>query len=118
VARLAPDRLDELRKGTSAVPDDTLFSARMAEADGLSQGDPVLLLDAADQYAKLQLPYEEAECAIQAGDLGRARRIVHEFGLEQGPLGGLLAQAEAVAGEADRGAERDEPDESGEPSGE
>ncbi len=117
VARLVPDRLGELLEGTSPVPEDTLFSARVAEAEGLSRGDPARLLDAADQYAKLQLPYEEAECAIQAGDLGRARRIVHEFGLEAGPLGGLLAQAEA-AGETGRGPESDESAESEDPSGE
>ncbi|MGH2818927.1 MAG: adenylate/guanylate cyclase domain-containing protein [Actinomycetota bacterium] len=53
---------------------------------------------AAELYASLELPYEEARCRIGAGQLEGAQEIVDRYGLANGPLGALLDKEGLSAG--------------------
>jgi tetratricopeptide (TPR) repeat protein len=87
VVRLLPleqsrELLDRIRQ-SSKHPS---FEARLAEAEGVIGGDPASFRRAADLYQSLEVPYQEARCRIEAGQLERAQEIVTRFGLENGPL--------------------------------
>ncbi|CAN5326878.1 adenylate/guanylate cyclase domain-containing protein [soil metagenome] len=63
------------------------FRARLAEAQGIVEGDERRTREAATLYESLRLPYQEARCLIELGDLKAAAGILRRFGLEDGPLG-------------------------------
>jgi adenylate cyclase len=79
--------LERERDGAARHPS---LLARLLEADGLVSADPGLLGKAADIYASLLLPYQEARARIAAGDVARASSIVEAHGLQEGPLGTAL----------------------------
>jgi adenylate cyclase len=81
--------LDRLRDHVEAGP---LFRASFLEAQGLVEQNPAMLLEAADLYGSMELPYEEARAALEAGQLERAGGIIRRFGLENGPLGARLRE--------------------------
>jgi hypothetical protein len=66
---------------------------RAAEAE--LSGDPSAFLHAADLYATVGIPYEEARYRLEAGDLDRARELIERFGLQDGPLGARLGELTA-----------------------
>jgi hypothetical protein len=74
---------------------DPSWEAAMAEAEGWVHGDASSFLRAAELYATLELPYEEARCRLEAGDLDRARDLIKSFGLQEGPLGARLSELES-----------------------
>jgi hypothetical protein len=82
-----------------------LLRARLAEVEAVLAGDRALFTAAADRYHDLELPYDEARCRLDAGDLTAARELVRRFGFEPSPLGTHLAGASAPpapAGATDR----------------
>lgn len=64
--------------------------AILTEAKALLRDDPEMSQTAADLYASLELPYQEARCQLEAGDLDRAAKIIKRLGLEEGPLGARM----------------------------
>jgi hypothetical protein len=65
-------------------------SLRMAEAE--LRGDRDAFREAAELYRGLELPFEEAQCRLEAGDHDRAREIIEKLGLHEGPLGARLRE--------------------------
>jgi adenylate cyclase len=96
-ARLLPaDEARALLERIPPVPPSAMSDARLAEALALvSGGDRERSRHAADLYRDLELPFEEAQCRIDAGELDRAREIAERFGFGAGPLGAALAAAGA-----------------------
>ncbi len=75
---------------------DSSWEAVVAEAEGWLRGDPSSFARAAELYGSLELPYEEARCRLEAGDVDRARDVIKKFGLENGPLGPRLRELESA----------------------
>jgi tetratricopeptide (TPR) repeat protein len=75
---------------------DPSWEAVVTEADACLQGDPDRFGRAAELYGSLEMPYEEARCLLEAGDLDRARELIAKFGLEHGPLGVRLRELESA----------------------
>jgi adenylate cyclase len=89
--RLLPvDEARALVDHPPAQPRDASQEAALTEAHATLDNDPAGRARAADLYASLELPYEEARCRIQAGQLDKAREIIERYGLKDGPLGALL----------------------------
>jgi adenylate cyclase len=76
--------LDRVQPHADAAP---LLRANVLEAEAIRDQDAAKFADAADVYASLDMPYEEAQAAMEAGQLDRADAIIKKFGLENGPLG-------------------------------
>jgi tetratricopeptide (TPR) repeat protein len=91
-AALGATRVGELLDRVRAPGLDTVFRATAAEAEGWLSGDADRFGQAADLYASLELPYQEARAALGAGQLERAESIIKRFGLENGPLGARLRE--------------------------
>jgi adenylate cyclase len=70
------------------------FEAHLLELDALIHQDSRAFASAARLYERLQLPYQEARCLIEAGDIGRAEAIVKRFGLQDGPLGNAFESSD------------------------
>ncbi|HEV8682027.1 MAG TPA: adenylate/guanylate cyclase domain-containing protein [Actinomycetota bacterium] len=95
-ARLLPEeRTRELLDRVKPVAVDPSFQAIVAEAEAILASDRDLFARAADLYASLELPYQEARCRLEAGELDRAREIIDRYGLQDGPLGARLRELEA-----------------------
>ena len=90
-AALGATRVEELLDRVRAPGLDTVFQATAAEAEGWLSDDADSFGRAADLYASLELPYQEAQAALGAGQLDRAEAIIKRLGLESGPLGSRLA---------------------------
>jgi tetratricopeptide (TPR) repeat protein len=90
-AALRADRLPELMDRVKGRGQDSVFEAALAEAEGWLSSDRDRFARAADLYASLELPYQEARAALRAGQLDRAETIIQRLGLENGPLGARLA---------------------------
>ena len=73
------------------------FRARVVEAEATLARDPDRFRKAAEQYGELELPYPEARCRLECGDLERAREIVDKLGLQDGPLGARLRELSGAA---------------------
>jgi len=58
--------------------------------------------EAARHYADMKMPYQEARCRLEAGELGSAREIMTRFRLEKGPLGARLNELSGASIEATR----------------
>jgi class 3 adenylate cyclase/tetratricopeptide (TPR) repeat protein len=71
------------------------FRARLMEAEGWLGKDTGRFQEAADAYASLGLPYEEARCRIEAGDPARASALIQTLGVEAGSLGPRLRATQA-----------------------
>jgi len=94
-ARLMPrdEVLPILERVRPNADRDASFDARLTEAEALLAGRDVSgLRRAADLYAALELPYQEARCLVDAGDLDRAAELIAGHGLDEGPLGAALAE--------------------------
>jgi len=93
VARLLPrERASEL---LDVVRDRVHHDAQRApvrEAEAIIAGDRKLFERPAELYAKLELPYHEARCRLEGGELDRARELIERFGFQDGPLGDRLRQ--------------------------
>lgn len=87
VARLLPERLSELLDKAGRRTTNPAFRAPLLEAEGIAAGDSSRLRAAADLYAALGLPYQEARCRLASGDSQRASELIQRFHLGQGPLG-------------------------------
>jgi len=96
-AMLAPDRLEALAGPVRPGATDPGFGALLLEADAILSGDPNRFAEAADRYASLEMPYQEARCGLEAGRLDRASEIVRRFGLENGPVGSRLQELSRVS---------------------
>ena len=72
--------------------------ARVVEARAWLDREPELFHRAAELYASLELPYHEARCRLEAGELDRARELIERFDLPEGPLGARLRQLAAPTG--------------------
>jgi hypothetical protein len=66
------------------------------EAEGVLHGDRERFAKAAEIYRSFELPYQEARCRLEAGDLDRAGQLIRRFGLENGPLGSRLREIESA----------------------
>jgi hypothetical protein len=92
-ARLLPEeRTRELLDRVHPVAIDPAFQAPVREAEAILAGDRGLFAVAADLYATLELPYDEARCLLEAGELDRGAQLIKRFGLEDGPLGARLRE--------------------------
>jgi adenylate cyclase len=97
-ARLLPkERVQELLDQVRPAVTDSSFEALVAEAEGLLSGDAERFKRAAEIYASLEMPYAEARCRLEAGELDRAREIIDRYALHDGPLGTRLRELEARA---------------------
>jgi adenylate cyclase len=95
-ARVLPDdRVLALLDRVRPYVRDPSWQAVTAEAEGWVGREPSRFARAAELYRSLELPYEEAVCRLEAGDLERAREIIKRFGLENGPLGTRLRELES-----------------------
>ncbi len=70
--------------------------APITEAEAILAGDPGQFRRAAELYAKLELPYQEARCRVEAGDLDRARELIERYRLGDGPVGVRLRELGAA----------------------
>ncbi len=96
-SRLLPeDRATALLDRVRPHLRDPSWEAVVAEADGWLKRDPASFARAAELYGSLELPYEEARCRLEAGELERPGEIVRTFGLEKGPLGARLRELESA----------------------
>jgi adenylate cyclase len=86
--------LERERNGAGRHPS---LQARLWEAEGILSANKTLLTKAADAYASLRLPYQEARARIAAGGLAQASIIVEEHGLQEGPLGAALSKTDEQA---------------------
>jgi class 3 adenylate cyclase/tetratricopeptide (TPR) repeat protein len=92
-ARLLPEeRVVVLLDRVQPYVRDPSWEAVVAEAEGWVEKDPTRFARAAELNGSLELPYEEARCRLEAGELDRAEEIIKRFGLENGPLGTRLRE--------------------------
>jgi len=95
-AHLLPkERVEELLDRVRPAARDPSFAVLVAEAEGVLSGEPERFRTAADIYASLEMPYGEARCRLEAGELDRARELIDRYGLQDGPLGARLRELEA-----------------------
>jgi hypothetical protein len=92
-ARLLPgERIAGLLERVRSQVRHPALEAPLRAAEATLTGDPAIFLRAADLYADLRLPYEEAQCRLGAGDLDRARELIGRYGLADGPMGARLRE--------------------------
>jgi adenylate cyclase len=97
--RLLPEgEAQSLIDAPPSLPKDPAHEAPLIEARAILDGDPGGHARAAEIFASLELPYDEARCRIQAGQLDRAHEIIERYGLKEGPLGALLDREGLSAG--------------------
>jgi hypothetical protein len=97
-ATLLPrQRAEELLERVRPAVQDPSGQARVTEAEAILSGDRERFASAADLYASLELPYEEARCRLEAGDIERAGELIERFGLQNGPLGARLEASRSGA---------------------
>ncbi len=87
---LPPEESRIVLERVATVTSFPIADARREEATGVLTGDRTSSRRAAEMYAQLEMPYEEAQCRIECGELDRAREIVIRLGVERGPLGRAL----------------------------
>lgn len=92
-AQLLPEeRTRELLHRAKPAAIDPAFQAIVAKAAAILAADRVLFAKAADLNAALELPYQEARCRLEAGELDRAAGTIDRLGIQDGPLGARLRQ--------------------------
>jgi tetratricopeptide (TPR) repeat protein len=77
------------------------LQAPLTEATALIERDADLFAEAGDLYASIELPYQEARCRLEAGDVEKGRDIIVRLGLHGGPLGRRLKELLGEPGPAD-----------------
>ncbi|HEV8564189.1 MAG TPA: adenylate/guanylate cyclase domain-containing protein [Actinomycetota bacterium] len=77
------------------------LQAPLTEAIALIERDVSLFAEAGDLYASIGLPYQEARCRLEAGDVERGRDIIVRLGLHGGPLSHRLKELLGEPGSAD-----------------
>lgn len=92
---LPPERARELVDRVRPAARDPSWEAVLAEAEAILEQDHARFARAAELCASLELPYQEARCRLEAGELDRAAAIIKKFGLENGPLGARLRSRRA-----------------------
>ena len=95
---LPPERAGELVDRVRPAVRDPSWEAVLTEAEAILERDPARFARAAELYASLELPYQEARCRLEAGELDRAKEIIARCGLERGPLGTRLSELRANRG--------------------
>jgi adenylate cyclase len=96
-ARILPvERVVDLLGRVRPYVRDLSWEAVVAEVEGWMERDQSRFMRAAELYASLELPYEEATCRLEAGQLDRAAEIIRRFGLGDGPLGTRLRRLESA----------------------
>jgi tetratricopeptide (TPR) repeat protein len=68
-------------------------------AEAYLTGDVDAFRRAAELCQQFELPYEEARCRLEAGDLDRARELIERYGLQDGPLGARLQELSGSEGQ-------------------
>jgi tetratricopeptide (TPR) repeat protein len=102
-ARLLPaDRVKPVIERARPASGSPMVAAAVAEAEAWVTRTPSAFSDAAARYAAMKMPYHEARCRLEAGDLGRARELIIRFRLEKGPLGARLNALSGASMEASR----------------
>jgi class 3 adenylate cyclase/tetratricopeptide (TPR) repeat protein len=91
VRLLGPDECRRLLDFVEDTPSYSFADAHKAEANAVVEQDPARSREAAELYRDLEMPYEEARCRVDAGELERARELARQFGFEHGPLAPLLS---------------------------
>ena len=90
--RLLPaEVVTQVLERTRALPGFERDHATRAETEGLLSNDRSRLREAAGLYRELEMPYDEARCRIELGELERARELVEWMNAAAGPLGSRLA---------------------------
>ncbi len=89
---LLPERVRELLDRVRPAIQDPSWEAVFTEAEAVLEADPARFARAADLYASLELPYQEARCRLEAGELERAAEIIGKLGVENGPVGARLRE--------------------------
>ncbi|MBA2443850.1 MAG: AAA family ATPase [Nocardioidaceae bacterium] len=79
----------------SAAESPAANNCRRLETEAWLASDANLFRNAAELYGALELPYEEARCSLEAGDIDRARALMDELGVGNGPLGARLSELSA-----------------------
>ncbi len=94
--QLLPERAETLLERVRPFVQDPAFQAILDEVEGVLRGDRERFAHAAEIYRAFELPYQEARCRLEAGDLDRARELIRRFGLDNGPLGARLRELESA----------------------
>jgi hypothetical protein len=82
-----------------------LMRATVLEAEAWIGGKAAAFWDPAERYASLKMPYEEARCRLEAGEIDTAGALIKQFGLEKGPLGARLRELSGSPQQATSGGE-------------
>jgi CheY-like chemotaxis protein len=90
-------RVEKLLERVRPAANDPAFEVMVAETEGVLSGDAERFQRAAEIYLSLEMPYAEARCRLETGELDRAREIIDRFGLKDGPLGARLQALEPQA---------------------
>ncbi|MBI2237463.1 MAG: hypothetical protein HYU54_02930, partial [Actinobacteria bacterium] len=77
---LPPERVRELLDRVRPAIQDPSWEAVFTEAEAVLEADQARFALAADLYASLELPYQEAGCRLEAGELERAAEIIGKLG--------------------------------------
>jgi len=102
-ARLLPrDRVAPVIERARPASGNPVVAAAVAEAEAWLSRTPSAFSEAARHYAELKMPYEEARCQLEAGDLERARELITRFMLEKGSLGKRLNELSGASVEVTR----------------
>lgn len=102
-ARLLPaDRVKPVVERARPASGSPMVAAAVAEAEAWLSRTPAAFTEAARQYADMKMPYQEARCRLEAGNLGRARELIAQFRLEKGPLGARLNELSGASVEVTR----------------
>jgi ATP/maltotriose-dependent transcriptional regulator MalT len=102
-ARLLPrDRVAPVIERARPASGNPVVAAAVAEAEAWLSRTPSAFSEAAGHYAALKMPFEEARCQLQAGDLERARDLITRFRLQKGPLGKRLNELSDASVEVTR----------------
>ena len=102
-ARLLPaDRVRPLIEKVRPASSNPMIAAAVAEADAWLARTPAAFSSAAELYAAMKMPYQEARCRLEAGELTRARELIARFRLEKGPIGIRLNELSGAAAELTR----------------
>lgn len=99
---LSGDRVKPLIERARRASGNPIVAAAIAEAQAWLTRAPSDFADTARRYAEMKMPYQEARCLLEAGNLGRARELISRFRLEKGPLGARLIELSGASIEASR----------------
>ena len=79
---LPAEEVRRLLERAQRTPSSKIEAARLAEAAAVIDGDEGLAHEAAELYWELEMPYEEARCRLDAGEVARAQELAARFGFE------------------------------------